>query len=414
MKRIKGAKPIIVKTAVLISESSVFTDKKGQLISKGGGEGSFHKLGVALVELGVSVKVFAIQEFAEQKAHETIDGVEYFRISVRAKTSLRILKYLKWAIVGAREADYVFVNQFTPHLVLPFLSRMRSKTNSKTRGPRKIIAVIHDVYKEKGIGFWIKQFGLVAGVVGASVERLQLRFDRKYADEILTVSEESKRKILSAFGARSNKFGKKIHVVTWPVSSDSANGSVNDTTKQKILLKDKKDLILFVGRFVDYKNPSHVLHVLKEIKKSYPKFQAVFVASRIDKKVVKEFTELRWKLGLTARDVVIEENISRENLQKYYKSAKILVHPSHIEGQGMVIPEALAWKTPVVAYDLEAYKGIFTNQGFKTVQLKEGQSGLANACLKILKNYSNNFEKTSPDTNDNKKFIKVVEKLISE
>ena len=115
-----------MRTAILITESSVFTDKKGQLISKGGGEGSFHKLAVALVGLGVSVKVFAIQEFAEQKAHETIDGVDYFRISVRAKTSLRILKYLRWAIAGARDADFVFVNQFTPHLALPFLKKTSS------------------------------------------------------------------------------------------------------------------------------------------------------------------------------------------------------------------------------------------------------------------------------------------------
>ncbi|HPU95221.1 MAG TPA: hypothetical protein PK398_03555, partial [Candidatus Gracilibacteria bacterium] len=80
MKREKNT--ISGKYAVLISESSVYTDDKGNLISKGGGEGSFHKLGVALAQLGLRVKVLAIQEFAEQKEHEFIDGVEYVRLPV--------------------------------------------------------------------------------------------------------------------------------------------------------------------------------------------------------------------------------------------------------------------------------------------------------------------------------------------
>lgn len=412
-----------MKRAILISESSVYTDKKGALISKGGGEGSFHKLAVALVGLGLETRVFAIREFSEQKAREVIDGVSYVRYPVRSKTSLRIFGYLRAAVrearrgFGGKGADYVFVNQFSPHLVLPFVGRGAS-------GTRKLIAVVHDVYRDKGMSFWIRQFGLVAGMTGAFVERLCLRFDKKYADSILTVSEESKRRILSAFGG---KFGKKkgrgaasraCVVVTWPVGGDgekrAGKPGAGERVGERVLLKDKKDFILFVGRFVDYKNPSHVLHVLKEIKKKWPQYIAVFVVSRVEGKVMKEFTDLRYTLGLTLKDCVVLENVSYDELQRLYKEARLLVHPSFVEGQGMVLAEALAWHTPVVAYDLEAYEGVRAGtRGVKVVSPGEGVHGLVKAVSVVLNDYPKWFNKAVlNDEVGRKKFLAVVKSLL--
>jgi len=48
-------------------------------------------------------------------------------------------------------------------------------------------------------------------------------------------------------------------------------------------------------------------------------------------------------------------------MKNLFAKAKIFVQPSYVEGQGIVVLEALASKAPVVAYDLPAYKGMLVN-----------------------------------------------------
>ena len=53
-----------------------------------------------------------------------------------------------------------------------------------------------------------------------------------------------------------------------------------------------------------------------------------------------------------------------------FKSSEVFVFPSHEEGWGIAICEAMACGLPVVAYDLPVYREIFT-QGIITVPLKD-------------------------------------------
>jgi len=68
-------------------------------------------------------------------------------------------------------------------------------------------------------------------------------------------------------------------------------------------------------------------------------------------------------------------------------NAKILVHSSYIEWQGIVILEALSLGTPIVAYNLEAYKGMLLNGQNCELTQKGEVSRLSEGAVKILKNY---------------------------
>lgn len=382
---------LVMKKAFLITEASVYKDKNGRIVSRGGGEGSFHSIAKALLKKGIRPMVFAIQEVkgqgasgAGQAANEEIEGVKYERYPVKSKVSLGILRYLKAALKKARDYDYVFLNQFTPHLILPFLKGKISKVEADVGVCKvpKLIAVVHDVYKGNGWFFWFKHFGFLSGIFGPLVERFQMNFDKKYADVIMTNSESTKGKIVSACG---RSIAEKIVVNPMPASFDSVNA------EKALLIKEsppKENILLFVGRAIGYKHPEHVLYVLKKVREKFPNFKAVFVRSRIEKSVAKKFEKLRKKLMIGTEAIEFVDNCPLSELYELYAKAKILVHPSYIEGQGIVVSEAGLLGTPVIAYDLKAYEGVLEN-GFNSLLVKVGDfDALSTACVEILENYS--------------------------
>jgi len=332
--------------------------KDGELVCRGGGEMYVHNLAKALVKTGNSPTVLAIQEFKDQVMEEEIDGVVYKRVAVYSRTSFRLLGYLKKAVGMAKDYDFVVVNQFVPHLILPWVKC-------------KKIAIIHDVYWN--IRFWLVEYGFLKGVVGWIVEKLQLRFDKKYADTIFTVSSSSERKIISRLG---EDISGKIQIVP----------NVVDVSKYYMVDK-KENFLLFVGRFVGYKHPEHVLYALKKVKEKYPDFKAVFVISRVERKTMESFNKVQKGLGIADSDITINENCSYSELKKLYSVAKILVQPSFAEGQGIVILESLASGTPVIAYNLDAYEGMLVNDENSLLVEKGDFSRMASGCVDVLEKY---------------------------
>ena len=67
------------------------------------------------------------------------------------------------------------------------------------------------------------------------------------------------------------------------------------------------------------------------------------------------------------------------------KSSKVFVFPSHEEGWGIAICEAMACGLPVVAYDLPVYREIF-KQGIATVPLKDFKR-FSEEVINLLENY---------------------------
>ncbi len=351
----------MAKKALLVSESSVYKDDGDNLVARGGGAVCFHNIAKTLVSLGIEPTVFSIREFKEQKVDEIIDGVLYRRMDVKSRSSFKLVKYLKKALKDSRDYDFVFLNQFSPHLILPWLKKKHS------------VAVIHDVYKNNESVFWFRQFGLFTGFFGRFVERLQLRFDKKYASKIMTVSNGSAEKILGVLG---ESVEEKIVINPYPIDSDDY---ISDM--------EKENFILFVGRFIGYKHPEHVLKAIKKIKEKYPDYKAVFVVPREYKKIKSLFDQCKKDLGLSSEDVICKECCTADELKQLLAKAKVLVQPSYVEGQGIIILEALASGTPVVAYDLEAYDGMLLD-GKNSLLVEKGDvDGFADSCIKLLENY---------------------------
>ena len=351
-----------MKKALILTESTVYCDK-GKFVAQGGGEMSMHLLAKGLLSLGLEVKVLGIREYAVQKQSERIEGVDYCRFNVRSRTSFKLWSYLRSAIVESKNHDVVFVNQFTPHLVLRNLSGKR-------------VAVVHDIYGS--LKFWIDTYGLFRGVLGCFIERLQISMDNKYADRIMAVSSYGKQR-LGKFLSKTSI--DKVFVNSWPVV-------------ERVDEERARDIILFVGRFVSYKNPDQAVRAFAEIKKRHANLKMVMVCSRKEKAVMKMVRGLLEDLSLCSDEVEIVEGCDQERLRAYYARAKVLLHPSEVEGLGLVCLEALACGVPVVAYDLPAYSGM----------LRDGETGFL-----VKKGMVGDFVKASVEALEKSWLVKLPE-----
>lgn len=364
----------------------MYKSPNGAVFARGGGEVCIHNIGKSLALMGFDSVVLAISEFDEQSAEEKIDGVLYRRVKVKSKTSFSMLKYLIEAVSISRNFDAVFVNQFTPHLVLPFL-----KAKNK-------VAIIHDVYSLEGLKFWISQFGFFRGGIGYFVEKLQLIFDKKYASKIMIVSEFSAGKVVKALG---ESIRDKIVVNPYPLEIDSVKSNAT-----------RENFMLFMGRFVKYKHPEHVLFALSRIKAVYGDFKAVFIVPRVEKNCMRIFKKWQRELGLSDDDVILKFGCDSSEVAGLLGRAKLFTHPSVVEGQGIAILEALQVGCSVVAYDLPVYKGMLVNGENSMLTPADDYEKFADACLRvILKNVFSREEHRGIVLNEELSEEKFMERL---
>lgn len=86
--------------------------------------------------------------------------------------------------------------------------------------------------------------------------------------------------------------------------------------------------------------------------------------------------------GLERNIEILDRLTSQEAVYEKMKASKIFLFPSHEEGWGIAICEAMACRLPVVAWDLPVYEEVFP-QGI--ARIKEGDiKGFSTGVLKLL------------------------------
>lgn len=106
------------------------------------------------------------------------------------------------------------------------------------------------------------------------------------------------------------------------------------------------------------------------------------------------------KLKEKIKDYGLENNISflgfltTEDVYKTLKSSKVLIFPSHEEGWGISVCEAMACRLPVVAYDLPALREVFP-KGMVRIKMGDYQA-FSHNILELLSNKSK-YDELSKD-----------------
>lgn len=145
--------------------------------------------------------------------------------------------------------------------------------------------------------------------------------------------------------------------------------------------KDGKLNILFVGRLEERKGVGDLIRACSVVKKSFPDFRLIIAGPGVR---LRGYYEALARALLDDR-AVFTRYVPFNELPEYYRTADIFCAPANSgESFGIVLLEAMASGTPVVATDIPGYASVLTN-GQEGLQAKpSNHRSLAKALLTLL------------------------------
>jgi glycosyltransferase involved in cell wall biosynthesis len=227
---------------------------------------------------------------------------------------------------------------------------------------KPIIAVFHDIY---GPSFSLKEKGLLKGLIRSLAEGIVLKLNY---DAVLTVSESTKRKLVQA-----NVDEDKIKVVG--VGVDLEKIDLAKTTKSN------KPTIIYVGRLVKLKQVDQLIIAFKKVIEQVPDAELFIVGSGALKD---ELHKLVDRAGLSSKVYFKGFLFEKEKFHLIWES-HLLVQPSAMEGLGIVLVEAMACQTPVIAINKYGPKEVVTNGENGFLVPPNDVNRLASKIIEIIK-----------------------------
>ncbi len=251
--------------------------------------------------------------------------------------------------VKVSEGDLLYSSSdFLPDVIPAFIIRARQK---KTRWIQKIF---HLIPRKRIIPFL--------------AQRLSFLLIKNFADLIIVDSNLLRNSLLKQGFKRDNV------KVNYPgITSKIFNAAA---TVQK---KDYDGI--FLGRFHVSKGIFDLIEIWKLVSQEYPDAKLV-ILGRGEKSAIKELKNKIKDLSLS-NNIDILGCIEEGKKGDFLKRAKVFVFPSHEEGFGIVIAEAISCGLPVVGWNLPVFDEVF-GKGMVKVAMGD-KEGFAGEIMHLLK-----------------------------
>jgi glycosyltransferase involved in cell wall biosynthesis len=303
----------------------------------------------------ISIDIFA-KEFRKLGHQVTVFAPKYKKITEDEKNifrvpSLKMIKhgnsYLPIPLSGLsnlkrkfRSLDIDIIHCHHPFL----LGRVGQKLGDKYGIP--VVYTYHTRYKEYC-------HYLPSGVdklFGTALDKMIQNFCNN--SDLIFAPTGGMTSYLDELGVETN-----VKVIPTGIKLDNYQKVKIGDYQEELGIKDK-DILLFVGRLAAEKNIEFLIRSLEPVLKDDSKdLKLLMVGDGPEKNNLIKMSE---DLGISDQVEFLGKK-NRTELIKLYKLADIFVFSSLTETQGMVITEALAGKTPVVALNGTGVRDIITD-----------------------------------------------------
>ncbi len=197
--------------------------------------------------------------------------------------------------------------------------------------------------------FMFHTLGVLKNRVSGSSQEPALRIaaERSLAAEcdlLLAATEREKRHLVELYAAAP----EKIHVTPCGVDLEKFRPAGQDESRARLKLCGAGPVILYVGRFDPVKGVDRLLAAAAGLRSEFDPHVVLVGGGSENAPEGMRLRTLCAELSLT--DCVTFVGCkAHDELPDYYRAADVLVLPSHYESFGLVVLEALACGTPVVA-----------------------------------------------------------------
>ncbi len=164
------------------------------------------------------------------------------------------------------------------------------------------------------------------------------------AKKVITISESTKRAIIKHYKVPA----KDIIITPIPPANDDA------TKPRKPARVGNKKFILFVSTIEPRKNVLQLVKAYVELPPKLKNTYSLVLAGGIGWDVEGTMSTIK-QLQTDGEDIVVTNYVSDEEIKWLYQNADLFVMPSHYEGFGMPILEAMAHDTPTVVSDIPVF-----------------------------------------------------------
>jgi D-inositol-3-phosphate glycosyltransferase len=181
--------------------------------------------------------------------------------------------------------------------------------------------------------------------------RLRIEQDiLRRSNAVIAESPASKRHMLQAYEVEAGK----IEIIPGGVDIAIFHPWDRQQVRQSLGLAPEQPVLLFVGRLQPLKGIDILLRAAQVVRQQYAALQVLVVGGGVDMQDEHE-TQERQRLHALSRELGLAGQVRfikaqrQDILVQYYVAADVFVMPSHYESFGMVVLEAMACGTPVVA-----------------------------------------------------------------
>jgi len=183
-------------------------------------------------------------------------------------------------------------------------------------------------------------------------------------DLLITPSTEMRSVLLSY------NVTKPVEVIPTGIRLDRFEGRNKERYRRVKGYKPEDQVVLFMGRVAEEKNIDFLMRVVHRLKPKIPNLQFLIAGEGAAKK---HLEKMRVDLGMESY-VHFAGYLSKEDWRDCYAGSDLFVFASITETQGLVVTEAMAAETPVVAVAEMGIKDVMASgRGGLTTSLNEDE-----------------------------------------
>jgi len=263
---------------------------------------------------------------------EGIDRVRVLRVGPHHPYSNDNQVMSRFAFAAAAAAKGRTLGRFEVVDGQNFIAYLPAYFIARRTGARAV-ATYHEVWR----GDWLENKGWLVGGLGELWERLVLT---RPWDHLVAVSRFTRGRLMA-------------HRIPAERISVIHNGVDLELIRTSASCRKNQHTLCMVSRLVEGKRPELLLEALVLVGRLQPDLMASFEVKICgDGPLMERCLELSRRLGLAHQVRFLGRMESLQDVYRLMKESALLIHPSKVEGFGIVVAEAAACGTPALVADI--------------------------------------------------------------